>query len=72
MAQVSGGKKDGGGGPSLKANLQEKNNIWYLSEQVEKTNKILKIIARSTATIDEFITLQTDGKIKQAPPLDKM
>jgi len=53
----------------LSGELQKKNEIYYVSQQLEKVVKLLQSIDRSTSTIDEFIALQTGNKIMSPPPL---
>lgn len=46
-----------------------KNQILYVSQQLEKVVKLLQSIDRSTSTIDEFIAIQTKNKVMSPPEL---
>lgn len=48
---------------------KKKNEISYVSEQLEKVVKILKNIDRSTSTIDEYIADSTGNRIVAPPPM---
>lgn len=48
---------------------KKKNEISYVSEQLEKVVKILKNIDRSTSTIDEYIAESTGNRIVAPPPM---
>ncbi len=60
---IKGGKK------SLSFEDQKKNEIVYVSKQLEKVVKILESIDRSTSTIDEYIADATGNKIVAPPPI---
>jgi hypothetical protein len=47
----------------------KKNQILYVSQQMEKVVKLLQSIDRSTSTIDEFIAIQTKNKVMSPPQL---
>lgn len=68
--------KDGEGRPrkekkklDLNFEDQKKNEILYVSKQLDKVVKILRSIDRSTSTIDEYIALQTAGDLMAPPPI---
>ncbi len=54
---------------ALTAEQKKKNEIYYVSQQLEKVVKLLQSIDRSTSTIDEFIAEQTKNKIMSPPPI---
>jgi hypothetical protein len=56
-------------GKSLDPNLEKKNQIYYVSQQLEKVVKLLASIDASTSTIDDFIALQTKNKLMAPPPI---
>lgn len=62
------------GGPQVKqkiipADKQRKNEIYYVSEQLEKVVKILTAIHYSTSSIDEFIGVQMKNQFMAPPPI---
>lgn len=62
------------GGPQVKqkiipADKQRKNEIYYVSEQLEKVVKILTAIHYSTSSIDEFIGVQMKNQFMSPPPI---
>jgi len=54
---------------SISPELSKKNQIYYVSQQLEKVVKLLQSIDRSTSTIDEFIAEQTKDKIMSPPDI---
>lgn len=62
------------GGPQVKqkiipADKQRKNEIYYVSEQLEKVVRILGAIHQSTHSIDEFIGVQMKNQFMAPPPI---
>ena len=53
----------------IPADKQRKNEIYYVSEQLEKVVKILTAIHNSTSSIDEFIGLQMKNQFMAPPPI---
>jgi hypothetical protein len=53
----------------IPADKQRKNEIYYVSEQLEKVVKILTAIHYSTSSIDEFIGVQMKNQFMSPPPI---
>ena len=53
----------------IPAEKERKNQIYYVSEQLEKMVRLLQAINASTSSIDDFIALTTKNKIMAAPPI---
>ena len=55
----------------LPPELAKRNHIFYVSQKLDQAVELLSKINVSTSTIDDFITLQTDGKIKSPTDISK-
>jgi hypothetical protein len=71
FGQTDGGKPIKESIRKMSTSDRKKNEISYVSEQLEKVVKILTSIDRSTSTIDEYIAEVTDNRLVVPPPLDE-
>ena len=55
----------------LPPELAKRNHIYYMSQKLDQVVDLLGKINVSTSTIDDFITLQTNGKIKSPTDISR-